>query len=146
MSSITCLIVVASGCLSAYMLVVMIDEIFRNIDIKLRKSKEEKESLEVTLKMLKSENDELLEKIHQQEITIEDLHTEINSVQPDENLLEENDRLVKTCEKLHLRCDMLKKELKLRNGHNITPNIKEKFQNETNMLDIIYHNNPYYDE
>ena len=111
-----------SGCLSFYMLILMIDEVFAKIDKKLDSSEKEKKAMNAELVNLKSENDELLNKIHQMSLTIDELHTEINRVQSDEELLEENKRLTQTCEKLHLKCYMLRKELELRSK---TPKVYE---------------------
>jgi len=51
-------------------------------------------------------------------IIIDELNTEINRLHPDKELLEENAKLVKTCEKLHLKCHMLEKEINLRDEKN----------------------------
>jgi hypothetical protein len=58
-------------------------------------------------------------------IIIDDLNTEINRIRPQEELMEENERLVKICEKLHIKCDMLKKEIQLRDAKEVHK--KQKF-------------------
>jgi hypothetical protein len=35
----------------------------------------------------------------------------LSMAQPTEELVEENELLIKTCEKLHVKCDMLKQEI-----------------------------------
>jgi len=94
------------------MLLLFIDEIFRKINNKISSLKEENNTLIVELKRLKSENDDLLEKNYQMMIANDELRTEINRIQPEEDLVEENVRLVKICGNLHLKCHRLKRELK----------------------------------
>ena len=114
MSTIALAFTVLSGGLLVYMLVQMIDEISININKKLQKSEEEKKTMKNALEILKEENDELFDKIYQSELTIDNLYSEINRIQPESELLDENERLVKICEKLHKKVDKLKKELKNR--------------------------------
>jgi hypothetical protein len=120
------IIMFITSCLATGMLLKMIDEISKIIDVKFKKFEEEKKALTDELEILKkhnnellifkSENDELLEKNFRLLLTIDDLNTEINRIQPNEELLEENIKLVKTCERLHIKCDMLKQELILRDA------------------------------
>ena len=104
-----------TSCLATYMLLAMIDKIFETIDIKFKNLEEEKKTLTNELEIIKneknqflivkSENDELLERNYQLLMTIDHLNTEIHKLQSDEELLEENMKLVKTCEKLHIKCN-----------------------------------------
>lgn len=120
------IIMFITSCLATGMLLIMIDEISTIIDTKCKENQEDKKVLKDKLEILKNENnellnlknenDELLEKNFRLLLTIDDLNTEINRLQPDEDLVKENDILVKTCERLHIKCDMLKQELRLRNA------------------------------
>jgi len=97
---------------SVGMLLLFIDEIFRKIHNKISSLKEENKMLIAELKRLKSENDDLLEKNYQITIANDELRTEINRIHPEEDLVEENKRLVEICGNLHIKCHKLKRELK----------------------------------
>ena len=101
-----------TGTASICMLLLFIDEIFKKINNKLSSSVEEKRELRAKLEILKNENDELLEKNFQMSLTIDDLHTEINRIQPEDELVEENKRLVAMCGTLHIKCHKLNQQLK----------------------------------
>jgi len=101
-----------TGFASIGLFLLFVDEIFRKINNKLYSLKEENMVLTAKLKMMKSENDDLLEKNFQMAINMDDLQTEINRIQPEEDLVAENNRLVKICGNLHIKCHKLKQELK----------------------------------
>ena len=105
-----------TGTASMCMLLVLIDEIFKKINEKLSTSNNEKLALRAELENLKSENDHLLEKNLQMSLTIDELQTEILRIQPEDELVEENIRLVTTCGTLHKKCHMLQQELRLRDA------------------------------
>ena len=107
LSLVTCL----TGCLSTYMLVVFIDEIFNKITEKIIKDNDEKKSLKNAVEILKNENQQQATQIRQMKLTIDDLQTEILRAQPDSVLEAENERLVKVCDKLHIKCHILKEKL-----------------------------------
>ena len=101
-----------TGFASFGMLLLFVDEFFRRINNKISSLKEEKKALAAELKMLKSENNELVDKICQMTLTNDNLQTEINRIQPEEDLVEENKRLVEACGNLHIKCHKLKQQLK----------------------------------
>jgi predicted nuclease with TOPRIM domain len=105
-----------TGTASICMLLAFIDEIFKKISEKLSTSNNEKLVLRAKLKNLKSEKDDLLAKILQMSLTIDELQTEILRIQPEDELVEENIRLVTMCENLHKKCHMLQQELRLRDA------------------------------
>ena len=94
------------------MFLLFADEFFRRINNKISSLKEENKALIAELKILKSENNELVDKIFQITVTNDELRTEINRIQPEEDLVEENKRLVEMCGNLHIKCHKLKRELK----------------------------------
>ena len=105
-----------TGCAAFYMVILFIDAIFEKINEKLSSAEAEKTALRAELVNLKSENDDLLEKNFQMSLTIDDLHTEILRIQPEEDLVEENIRLVTMCGNLHKKCRALKQELSANNS------------------------------
>ena len=109
-----------SGFASFGMLLLFVDEIFRNINKKIASLKEENRVLTAELKTLKSENNELVDKICQITITNDNLQTEILRIQPEEELVDENIRLVTMCGNLHKKYHMLKQELKAFDSIEIT--------------------------
>jgi predicted nuclease with TOPRIM domain len=114
--SVLAFITFVTGTASMCMLLVLIDEIFKKINEKLSTSNNEKLALRAELENLKSENDELLEKNLQLSLTIDELHTEILRIQPEDELVEENIRLVTMCGNLYKKCNVLKKELSANNS------------------------------
>lgn len=114
--SVLAFITFVTGTASMCMLLVLIDEIFKKINEKLSTSNNEKFALRAELENLKSENDELLEKNLQLSLTIDELHTEILRIQPEDELVEENIRLVTMCGNLYKKCNMLQQELRLRDA------------------------------
>ena len=109
-----------TGTASICMLLVFIDEIFKKISEKLSTSNNEKLVLRAKLKNLKSEKDDLLAKILQMSLTIDELQTEILRIQPENEVIEENIRLVTMWGTLHKKCHMLhhmlQQELRLRDA------------------------------
>ena len=105
-----------TGTASICMLLAFIDEIFKKISEKLSTSNNEKLALRAELENLKSENDHLLEKNLQMSLTIDELQTEILRIQPEDELVEENIRLVTMYGTLHKKCHMLQQELRLRDA------------------------------
>jgi len=101
-----------TGFASIGMVLLFVDEIFKKISNKLSSLKEENRVLTAKLEMLKSENDDLLEKNFQLTLANDNLQTEINRIQPEEDLVEENKRLVEICDNLHIKCHKLKQQLK----------------------------------
>jgi predicted RNase H-like nuclease (RuvC/YqgF family) len=100
---------------AAYMLITMVDEVFGGIDATIKNLKEEKKVLareigitKKTLVNVKRENYLLHNQISEMSLEVERL----SMAQPTEELVEENELLIKTCEKLHVKCDMLKQEIK----------------------------------
>jgi hypothetical protein len=65
---------------------------------------------------LKSKKDDLLAKILQMSLTIDELQTEILRIQPEDELVEENIRLVTMYGTLHKKCHTLQQELRLRDA------------------------------
>jgi len=61
-------------------------------------------------KQLSYENKQLENELWKNQITIDELQTEIQRIQPEAGLLEENQRLVRICEKLSMKLFKLKKE------------------------------------
>ena len=109
-----------SGFASFGMLLLFVDEIFKKINNKIASLKEENRVLTAELKTLKSENNELVDKICQITITNDNLQTEILRIQPEEELVDENIRLVTMCGNLHKKYHMLKQELKAFDSIEIT--------------------------
>jgi chromosome segregation ATPase len=105
-----------TGTASICVLLAFIDEIFKKINEKLSTSNNEKLALRAELENLKSEKDDLLAKILQMSLTIDDLHTEILRIQPEDELVEENIRLVTMYGTLHKKCHILQQELRLRDA------------------------------
>ena len=101
-----------TGFASFGMFLLFADEFFRRIHNKISSLKEENKSLAAELKMLKGENNDLVDKIFQITVTNDNLQTEINRIQPEEDLVEENKRLVEMCGNLHIKCHKLKQQLK----------------------------------
>lgn len=129
-----------TGFASIGMVLLFVDEIFRKISNKLYSLKEENRVLTAKLEMLKSENDDLLERNFQLTLANDDLRTEINKTQPEEDLVEENKRLVEVCGKLHIKCHKLKQELKAFDHIEITniPFNKQFDSIITNKLTLSY--------
>lgn len=134
------IITVFTAILSTGMLLLFVFEMSTSVDqVKLRKNREQKIiSLERKWLALKADNEELEEKVYYLEnenrtmsheifthiLTIDDLHTEIGRLHRDDEHVGENDRLKIKYEKLRIKCDMLKAELKLRNSQKETkPNL-----------------------
>ena len=129
-----------TGFASFGMFLLFADEFFRRINNKISSLKEENKALTAELKILKSENNELVDKIFQITVTNDNLQTEINRIQPEEDLVEENKRLVEMCGNLHIKCHKLKRELKAFDSIEIS-NIqfnKELDSIITNKLTISY--------
>jgi hypothetical protein len=101
-----------TGFASFGMFLLFADEFFRRINNKISSLKEENKALTAELKILKGENNDLVDKIFQITVTNDNLQTEINRIQPEEDLVEENKRLVEMCGNLHIKCHKLKRELK----------------------------------
>jgi predicted nuclease with TOPRIM domain len=101
-----------TGFASFGMFLLFADEFFRRINNKISSLKEENKALTAELKMFKSENNDLVDKIFQITLTNDNLQTEINRIQPEEDLVEENKRLVEMCGNLHIKCHKLKQQLK----------------------------------
>jgi prefoldin subunit 5 len=100
---------------AAYMLITMVDEVFDGIDSKLKNLKEEKKVLTREIGASKKNIVNLKRALNQRELQIGTMSFEIDRLsmsQPTEELVEENELLIKTCEKLHIKCDMLKQEIK----------------------------------
>lgn len=114
--SVLAFITFVTGTASMCMLLILIDEIFKKINEKLSTTNNEKLALRAELENLKSENDELLEKNLQMSLTIDELHTEILRIQPEDELVEENIRLVTMSGNLYKKCHMLQQELRLRDA------------------------------
>jgi hypothetical protein len=114
--SVLAFITFVTGTASMCMLLILIDEIFKKINEKLSTTNNEKLALRAELENFKSENDELLEKNLQMSLTIDELHTEILRIQPEDELVEENIRLVTMSGNLYKKCHMLQQELRLRDA------------------------------
>jgi predicted nuclease with TOPRIM domain len=109
-----------TGFASFGMFLLFADEFFRRINNKISSLKEENKALTSQLKILKGENNELVDKICQMTLTNDNLQTEINRIQPEEELVDENIRLVTMCGNLHKKYHMLKQELKAFDSIEIT--------------------------
>jgi predicted nuclease with TOPRIM domain len=101
-----------TGFASFGMLLLFVDEFFRRINNKISSLKEENRVLTAKLEMLKNENNDILETNFQLTLANDELRTEINRIQPEEDLVAENNRLVEACGKLHIKCHKLKQQLK----------------------------------
>jgi len=100
---------------AAYMLIIMVNEVFGGIDETIQKLKEEKKALAREIGIAKKTIVNLKRNVNQRELQVGTLSFEIDRLsmsQPTEELVEENELLIKTCEKLHIKCDMLKQEIK----------------------------------
>jgi predicted RNase H-like nuclease (RuvC/YqgF family) len=100
---------------AAYMLITMVNEVFGCIDTTIKNLKEEKKALvreigsaKKAVVNYKRENYLLHNQVDEMSIELDRL----TMAQPTEELVEENELLIKTCEKLHIKCDMLKQEIK----------------------------------
>lgn len=63
-----------------------------------------------TNRTIKAENKQLANELWKNQLAIDELQTEIQRIQPEVELLEENQRLERICEKLSLRIFKMKKE------------------------------------
>jgi len=104
-----------SSIVAAYMMITMVDEVFGGIDATIKNLKEEKKVLAREIGIVKKavvnykrENYLLHNQVDEMSIELDRL----TMAQPTEELVEENELLIKTCEKLHIKCDMLKQEIK----------------------------------
>ena len=131
-----CFAVVGFASLATYMIILMVDEMFTIISNKFKKNEESKKSLEAELEILKNENEKQANKIRQMTFTIDDLQTEILRVQPDAMLEAENERLVKMCDKLHIKCHILKEKL------NRYTSSEVPILNNSQFLTNMYYNDP----
>jgi len=130
-----------TGFASICMVLLFVDEIFRKISNKLSSLKEENRVLTAKLEMLKNENNDILETNFQLTLANDELRTEINRIQPEEDLVAENNRLVEACGKLHIKCHKLKQELKAFDHIEITniPFNNKQFDSIiTNKLTLSY--------
>jgi hypothetical protein len=105
--------------------ILLVDKIIKNMEKKVSFLEKEKKYLRSKLQELKSENDTILGKNFSMLIHIDDLNTEIIRLKPDNELVEENDRLKKMYEKLERKCIVLNEEIQLRNN----TDMKEKNNN-----------------
>jgi flagellar motor switch protein FliM len=103
-----------SSIVAAYMLITMVDEVFGGIDATIKNLKEEKKVLvreigiaKKAVVSYKRENYLLHNQVGEMSLELDRL----TMSQPTEELVEENELLIKTCEKLHIKCDMLKQEI-----------------------------------
>jgi hypothetical protein len=100
---------------ATYMLITMLDEVFGGIDATIKNLKEEKKVLAREIGIAKKAVVNYKRENYLLHNQVGDLSLEMERLtmaQPTEELVEENELLIKTCEKLHIKCDMLKQEIK----------------------------------
>ena len=81
-----------------------------NFMAEIRRLKGEIDDYIETTRTIKAENKQLANELWKNQLAIDELQTEIQRIQPEVELLEENQRLERICEKLSLRIFKMKKE------------------------------------
>ena len=128
--NILAILTAVSSCVLAYALIMLINELFDRIDKKIEQVRTEKSKIESEINSLREENKHLKFINNSYKEKIDSL-----SYQLAPSFDNADEELVKTNDKLNIRCDMLEQELqKTRSIGKQNKNIKKKFNRELRNL------------